>query len=122
MSRGDEAGGADRSVAAAVERRGGGGGVLRGRRPVVVLLSCGRDSVCLLDLAVRLAGPVSALHVDYGLRESSAADAEACGALCERLGVPLTVHRPGPPHGNLQAWARAVRYAEAERPPPGAGG
>jgi tRNA(Ile)-lysidine synthase len=32
--------------------------------PLVVLLSGGRDSVCLLDLAVRQAGPVTALHVN----------------------------------------------------------
>jgi tRNA(Ile)-lysidine synthase len=29
--------------------------------------------------------------------------------------VPLHVHRPRRPEGNLQAWARDVRYAEAER-------
>jgi tRNA(Ile)-lysidine synthase len=98
-----------------VEARVRAGGLLQAGRPVVVLLSGGRDSVCLLDLAVRLAGPVSALHVDYGLRDSSAADAEACAALCRRLGVPLTVHRAGEPRGNVQAWAREIRYAEAER-------
>ena len=85
--------------------------LLSGR--VLVLLSGGRDSVCLLDLAVRHADSVEALHVDYGLRES---DAGFCAELCEKLGVPLHVLRPGPPPpGNLQAWARDVRYAEAER-------
>jgi tRNA(Ile)-lysidine synthase len=85
--------------------------------PVVVLLSGGQDSVCLLDLAVRIAGApaVTALHVDYGLRAESGADARACAGLCERLGVPLEVHRPGVPSGNTQAWAREVRYAAAER-------
>jgi tRNA(Ile)-lysidine synthase len=83
--------------------------------PVVVLLSGGRDSVCLLDLAVRLAGPVIALHVNYGLRESADGDEAHCAALCEQLGAPLVVHRPGPPEGNLQAWARAERYGAAER-------
>jgi tRNA(Ile)-lysidine synthase len=100
----------------AVEAAVRAGGLLRPGVPLVVLLSGGRDSVCLLDLAARLAGPVSALHVDYGLRGSAAADAEHCAALCERLAVPLTVHRPArPPRGNLQAWARDVRYAEAAR-------
>jgi tRNA(Ile)-lysidine synthase len=84
--------------------------LLRGQ--VLVLLSGGRDSVCLLDLAVRHAGEVEALHVDYGLRASHA---DHCAALCERLGVPLHVVRAGAPEGNLQAWARDVRYAEAER-------
>ena len=90
-------------------------GLLGGR--VVVLLSGGRDSTALLDLAVRLAGPVTALHVNYGLRPDADADEAHCRALCERLGVPLEVRRAGAPEGNVQAWARAVRYAEAERLP-----
>jgi tRNA(Ile)-lysidine synthase len=81
---------------------------------VVVLLSGGRDSVCLLDVAVRLAGPqaVTALHVDYGLRDAAAGDAAHCRALCERVGVALDVRvaaRPQDTGGNLQAWARDVR-------------
>jgi len=83
--------------------------------PVIVLLSGGRDSVCLLDLAVRFAGPVTALHVNYGLRESADEDEAFCAALCDRLGVPLHVHRAGAPAGNVQAWARELRYAEAAK-------
>jgi tRNA(Ile)-lysidine synthase len=83
--------------------------------PIVVLLSGGRDSVCLLDLAVREAGPVTALHVNYGLRPEADEDEAFCRALCERLGVRLVVHRPGPPEGNVQAWAREVRYREAAK-------
>ena len=90
-------------------------GLLRPGAPVVVLLSGGPDSVCLLDLAVRVSGAVSALHVDYGLRDSAAEDAAYCDALCARLGVPLAIHRPRRPEGNLQAWARDARYAEAAR-------
>jgi tRNA(Ile)-lysidine synthase len=91
------------------------GGLLEPGRPVLVLLSGGRDSVCLLDLAVRIAGDVEALHVDYGLREESGDDAAFCAQLCERLGVELHVRRPRRPEGNLQAWARDRRYAEAAR-------
>jgi tRNA(Ile)-lysidine synthase len=81
---------------------------------VVVLLSGGRDSVCLLDVAARLAGPeaVTALHVNYGLRDDAAADEAHCRALCDGLGVTLDVHaaaRPQDAGGNLQAWARDVR-------------
>ena len=90
-------------------------GLLRPGAPVLVLLSGGPDSVCLLDLAVRVSGAVRALHVDYGLRDSAAEDAAHCEALCERLGVPLAIHHPRRPEGNLQAWARDVRYAEALR-------
>ncbi|MCW3019302.1 MAG: tRNA(Ile)-lysidine synthetase, partial [Solirubrobacterales bacterium] len=73
-------------------------------RPVVAMLSGGRDSTCLLDVAVALLGSASvgALHVNYGLRASSGADAAHCVALCEQLGVELevvraeraSVHRP----------------------------
>jgi len=88
-------------------------GLLPAGEPVVVLLSGGRDSVCLLDVAARLAGTehVSALHVDYGLREDSAADAALCRQVCARLRVPLEVRRAGDPAGNVQAWARELRYA-----------
>jgi tRNA(Ile)-lysidine synthase len=117
------------------------GGLFARDRPLVAMLSGGRDSTCLLDVAVALLGAasVSALHVNYGLRESSDADERHCAALCEQLGVELEVvriersapQRPlsapaeagpaseesarPPLSGNLQAWARDVRYAEAER-------
>jgi len=85
---------------------------------VVAMLSGGRDSVCLLDLAVTLAGAdaVAAVHVNYGLRAEADAEQRACQELCSRLGVPLTVQCAGPPApGNLQAWARELRYAAARR-------
>jgi tRNA(Ile)-lysidine synthase len=89
-------------------------------RPVLAMLSGGRDSTCLLDVAVALLGSasVSALHVNYGLRESSDEDERHCTALCQQLDVELEVvriERASPASGNLQAWARDVRYAEAER-------
>jgi tRNA(Ile)-lysidine synthase len=80
------------------------------------MLSGGRDSVCLLDLASRIAGTeaVSALHVNYGLREEAALDEHLCASLCKRLGVSLEVRRPAAPaSGNVQAWARDVRYGAA---------
>ena len=88
-------------------------GLLAG--PVLVLFSGGRDSTCLLDLAVRLAGPVRALHVNYGLQKAADADETHCRAVCERMGVPLEVVRARYERGNVQAWAREVRYAEAAR-------
>jgi tRNA(Ile)-lysidine synthase len=114
------------------------GGLLGDDRPLVAMLSGGRDSVCLLDVAVALRGArdVSALHVNYGLRESADADERHCRELCELLGVALSVTRAGaaparpagPMYdddvdagvagapqqaGNLQAWARELRYDAA---------
>jgi tRNA(Ile)-lysidine synthase len=102
--------------AAAIEAAVRAEGLLEPGRATVVLLSGGRDSVCLLDLATRIAGPgaVAALHVDYRLRPESGADAEHCAALCDALGVALHVRRAGTPEGNRQAWARELRSAAAE--------
>jgi tRNA(Ile)-lysidine synthase len=91
-------------------------GLLAPGRPVVVLFSGGRDSTCLLDLAVRVAGAgaVSALHVNYGLRDESDEDERHCTEVCARLDVPLELRRPRRPEtGNLQAWARDERYGAA---------
>jgi tRNA(Ile)-lysidine synthase len=87
--------------------------------PVVVMVSGGRDSVCLLDVAVALCAPgsVAALHVNYGLRGvQSDEDERHCVVLCASLGVELeVVHalRQKGEVGNLQAWARDLRYAAA---------
>lgn len=93
------------------------GALLPGGARLVAMLSGGRDSVCLVDLAMRLLGAdaVTALHVNYGLRDDSDRDEAHCEALCQRLGVRLEVERPRRPEGpgNLQAWARDVRYAAA---------
>jgi tRNA(Ile)-lysidine synthase len=99
------------------------GGLLAPGRPLVAMLSGGRDSVCLLDVAVALHGAsgLSALHVNYGLRADADADERHCTALCAELGVELSVLRAGPrdakaaEQGNLQAWARELRYAAAAR-------
>jgi tRNA(Ile)-lysidine synthase len=102
----------DREMVARVRAEG----LLAPGRGVVVLLSGGRDSTCLLDLAVAVAGAeaVCALHVNYGLRPAADEDQRHCEALCRQFGVGLTVRRPGPrARGNMQAWAREVRYREA---------
>lgn len=86
---------------------------------MVVLYSGGRDSTCLLDLAVTVAGRelVTALHVNYGLRAAADQDERHCRLTAGELGVQLAVHRPAsaPRSGNLQAWARAQRYTAADR-------
>jgi tRNA(Ile)-lysidine synthase len=84
--------------------------------PLLVMLSGGGDSVCLLDVAVRLGARASALHVNYGLRDEADSDESHCRTLCGTLEVPLTVERVNlPEEGNVQALARDARYALAER-------
>ncbi|MBD0283214.1 MAG: tRNA lysidine(34) synthetase TilS [Thermoleophilaceae bacterium] len=92
-------------------------GLVPAGRPLLVLLSGGGDSVCLLDVAVRLGARTSALHVNYELRAGADEDERFARELCERLGVPLTVERVplSEGHGNLQDRARELRYALAER-------
>jgi tRNA(Ile)-lysidine synthase len=95
-------------------------GLLPAAGLLVVMLSGGRDSVCLLDVAVELrgVGAVRALHVNYRLRGAeSDEDQYFCERLCRELGVALEVlpapERAAGASGNLQAWAREVRYFAA---------
>src|SRR5690242_1202772 len=99
----------ERALAAASES-----GLIVAGEPLLVMLSGGADSVCLLDCAVTLGAKTSALHVNYGLRgEASDSDERHCRALCERLGVPLVVERVQlPDAGNLQAEARGLEWVE----------
>jgi tRNA(Ile)-lysidine synthase len=90
-------------------------GLVPAGRPLLVLLSGGGDSVCLLDVALRIGASVSALHVNYGLRPGADEDEAFVRELCGRLGVPLHAERIELPEGgNLQERAREARYALAD--------
>jgi tRNA(Ile)-lysidine synthase len=91
-------------------------GLVIAGEPLLVMLSGGGDSVCLLDVAMRLGARATALHVNYGLRPGADEDARFVTELCGRLGVPLLSERADlGATGNLQDRARQVRYALAER-------
>jgi tRNA(Ile)-lysidine synthase len=91
-------------------------GLIRPGAPLLVMLSGGGDSVALLDIAHRLGASVTALHVNYGLRDSAAGDEDLVRRLCDERDIPLTVERVSlPEEGNLQEAARDARYALAER-------
>ena len=93
---------------------------VRASAPLLLLCSPGRDSACLLDLAVRQvgAGGLRVLHVDHRLRPESGEDAEAVRAMAAAAGVEADVQEAGdrPATGNLHAWARGerLRLAAAE--------
>jgi tRNA(Ile)-lysidine synthase len=90
-------------------------GLVAAGEPLLVLVSGGGDSVCLLDVALRLGARASVLHVNYGLRPGADDDEEFVRALCERLGVPLHAERIELGEtGNLQERAREARYQLAE--------
>ena len=91
-------------------------GLVRAGEPLLVMVSGGGDSVALLDVAVRLGARVSALHVNYGIRQDSPLDEALVQQLCDERNIPLTVEqiRLSTEGGNLQERARDARYALAE--------
>lgn len=80
-------------------------------KPLLVLLSGGADSVCLLDLALKQGADVSALHVNYQLRDSADEDEQ----FCRELFPSVIVERVRLGRGNLQDLARKARYRLAEQ-------
>jgi tRNA(Ile)-lysidine synthase len=91
-------------------------GLVRPGEPLLVMVSGGGDSVALLDIAHRLGAAVSALHVNYGLREEASLDQALVQRLCGERDIALTVEQVSlPSEGNLQELARDARYALAER-------
>ena len=101
----------ERALAAAEES-----GLVRAGEPLLVMASGGGDSVALLDIAHRLGASVSALHVNYGLREGADADQALVQRLCDERDIPLTIEQVAlPESGNLQERARDARYELAER-------
>ena len=87
--------------------------------PVVVGASGGVDSTVLWRLLHEAGVATVGVHVNYGLREGSGADAASVQALGAELGMPVEVRRVRlPVEGNTQEAAREERYvafAEAAR-------
>jgi tRNA(Ile)-lysidine synthase len=90
---------------------------------LVVALSGGADSACLLTALAQLEPPfrqlpLRAVHVDHGLQPAAVDFRHACEALCGRLGVHLdTVSVTVDARGgvSLEAAARDARYAGLAR-------
>lgn len=79
---------------------------------VTVAVSGGADSLALLALAVAAGNRVTAVHVDHGLRDGSAAEADLVRLAADRFEAAFRAERvvvaPGP---NLEARARSARSA-----------
>jgi tRNA(Ile)-lysidine synthase len=89
--------------------------MLEGGETVIVAVSGGPDSTCLLDVLMRLSEPLSlhleVAHVDHGLGEASAEIAARVGAQVAEAGLDAHVIRLSGLEGpNLQARARKLRY------------
>jgi len=66
----------------------------RAGEPVVLGVSGGRDSVCLLHLLLNLGHRVHAAHLNHGLRgRASDGDEQFVRKLCEAWNVPISVTR-----------------------------
>jgi tRNA(Ile)-lysidine synthase len=80
---------------------------------LVAGVSGGADSACLLSALAELPRrPLRAVHVDHGLQAAAAALRASSSALCQRLGIPLTVIEVTVETAgeSLEARAREARY------------
>jgi len=79
---------------------------------VTCAVSGGADSLALMVLAVEAGCVVTAVHVDHGLREGSALEADGVRQAAERFGAQFRAERVVVEEGaNLEARARAARFA-----------
>lgn len=90
-------------------------GILPPGERVLVGVSGGADSVCLLHLLHTMRVPLVVAHYDHGLRRSSWADARYVLRLAAALGLPAIAERAAPGAlaqgaGSLEERARRARY------------
>jgi tRNA(Ile)-lysidine synthase len=95
-------------------------GLISGGEKVLVAVSGGPDSVCMLHVLNNLKEVLDiqlhAAHLDHGLRGESAADAEYVASLASSLGIPVTVEKRDVAEWqskrkiSLEEAAREVRY------------
>jgi len=75
-------------------------------------VSGGADSLALLVLAAAAGCEVTAIHVDHGLREESAAESAVVADAATLVGAAFVAEKVSVPRGpNLEARARAARFA-----------
>ena len=81
-------------------------------RPLVVGVSGGPDSLCLLDLLRRSGCQVVVAHLDHGLRAEAAQDADTVAGLAKRFGLPYV---QGQVDTRAYAEAHSLSIEEAAR-------
>ncbi|HXY73876.1 MAG TPA: tRNA lysidine(34) synthetase TilS [Dehalococcoidales bacterium] len=89
-------------------------------KPLLVAVSGGPDSVCLLHILHTLSKKIGlklyAAHLDHGLRSNSAEDAQYVLDFCHKLGIPVTIEQANVKKYqkqnklSLEEAAREVRY------------
>lgn len=82
---------------------------------ILVALSGGGDSICLLHSLHSIGLEVWAAHVNYRLRPESDEEEVLVRDVCAQLGIPIHVHICGPGEvgdmeGSVQMAAREIRY------------
>ncbi len=89
---------------------------LNKEKPIILGVSGGPDSLCLLDLMVQHRFSVIVAHLDHKLRPQSGDDARRVGVIAEHLGVPFVLEEMDVPslaedqNLSLEEAARIARY------------
>lgn len=84
--------------------------------PVLVGVSGGADSLCLLDVCHRLGYKLMAAHFDHGMRPDSNLEARLVAEMCESWGIPIVIGEGAVPEYaqlnnlSLEEAARVLRY------------
>ena len=82
-------------------------GMLKAKQPVIVGVSGGADSLCLLDCLHRLRYSLVLAHFDHQLRADSGEDADFCREMAERYGIQAAIEA-----GDVRAFADQGRSLE----------
>lgn len=84
--------------------------------PIGLAVSGGADSLAMLLLAARaVPGRFCVATVDHGLRPAAAEECALVQRVCQGLDVPCAILKVSVPPGNVQAQARAARYAALDQ-------
>lgn len=82
---------------------------------LLVAVSGGADSICLLHGLQSIGFQLSAAHINYNLREESSSEEELVRVTCKELNIPLYIRSSSKEEideteGSLQMAAREIRY------------